>query len=114
MNPGWGLIIIDCLLISQIPRELAKGPQLDSSTLPRNLTKDLLEMKSTKVFSKMLLLKSSDSIFYFFTRTLPDYVFHDSPKEFWKKSHFENMRAGFNKGQLISKAIYGIIDSPKK
>ena len=33
-----------------------------------------------------------------FTCILPDYVFHESPKEFWKNSHFENMRAGFLKG----------------
>ena len=32
---------------------------------------------------------------YFFTCILPDYVFHESPKEFWKNSHFENMRADF-------------------
>ena len=25
----------------------------------------------------------------------PDYVFHESPKEFWKNSHFECMRASF-------------------
>ena len=32
---------------------------------------------------------------YFFTCILPDYVFHESSKEFWRNSHFENMRAGF-------------------
>ena len=31
----------------------------------------------------------------FFTSILPDYVYYESLKEFWKKSHFENMRAGF-------------------
>ena len=30
-----------------------------------------------------------------FTCISPDYVFHESPKEFWKNSHFENMRASF-------------------
>ena len=29
----------------------------------------------------------------FFTCILPDYVFHESLKEFWKNNHFENMRA---------------------
>ena len=24
-----------------------------------------------------------------------DYVFHESPKKFWKNNHFENMRASF-------------------
>jgi len=32
---------------------------------------------------------------YFFTFISPDYVFHESPKEFWKNNHFENMRASF-------------------
>ena len=31
----------------------------------------------------------------FFTCISPDYVFHESPKEFWKNNHFENMRASF-------------------
>ena len=31
----------------------------------------------------------------FFTCISPDYVFHESPKEFWKNDHFENMRADF-------------------
>ena len=30
----------------------------------------------------------------FFTCILPDYVSHESSKEFWKNSHFEKMRAG--------------------
>ena len=33
--------------------------------------------------------------FYFFTCILPDYVSHESPKEFWKNKYFENMRAVF-------------------
>jgi hypothetical protein len=35
--------------------------------------------------------------FYFLTYILPDNVFHESIKEFWQNSHFENMRAGFLK-----------------
>ena len=31
----------------------------------------------------------------FFTCISPDYVFHESPKEFWKNNYFENMRASF-------------------
>ena len=56
------------------------------------LYKDLLETKSTKLYSKMLLVKSSENNFLF-TCTLPDYVSHESSKEFWKNTHFENMRA---------------------
>jgi len=32
---------------------------------------------------------------YFVTCILPDHVFHDSPKEFWKNNHFENIRPSF-------------------
>ena len=39
--------------------------------------------------------------FYFLTCILPDYVRHDSLKEFWKNSPFENMRAGFLKSFKI-------------
>ena len=45
----------------------------------------------------MLVGKTSENIF-FSTCILPDYVSHESLKEFWKNSHFENMRAGFLKG----------------
>ena len=31
----------------------------------------------------------------FFTCILPDYMFHESSNEFWKNSHFGNMRADF-------------------
>ena len=48
------------------------------------------ETKSTKLYSKLLLVKSSENTF-----VLPDYVFLEIPKNFWKKSHFEPMRAGF-------------------
>jgi hypothetical protein len=54
-------------------------------------------MKSTKLYSKILLVKSSENNFIF----LPDYVSHESLKEFWKNRHFENMRAGFLKGVKI-------------
>ena len=34
-------------------------------------------------------------VFYFFTYILIDYLVHEITKEFWKNSHFENMRADF-------------------
>ena len=40
-------------------------------------------------------MKSSENKCYFFTRILPDYVAHESPKEFWKNSCLEKVRAGF-------------------
>ena len=33
----------------------------------------------------------------FFTCILPGYVFDEIPKEFWKNSNFENMRANFRR-----------------
>ena len=54
-------------------------------------------MNQTKVSHKTLNNETFKKAFYFFTSILPDYVSHESLKEFWKKSHFENMRAGFLK-----------------
>ena len=48
-----------------------------------------------KVYSKNLLIKTSENDFIFFTCIIPDYVAYESQKEFWKNSHFENTRAGF-------------------
>ena len=49
----------------------------------------------TKVYAKILLMKSSESNFIFFAGISPDYVGHESFKEFWKTNQFENMRADF-------------------
>ena len=56
----------------------------------------------TKVFSKIPLVKSSKKQFYFLICILPDYLSHESSKEFWKKRHFEDMRAGFRRMSLNS------------
>ena len=40
--------------------------------------------------------------FYVSTCILPDYVSHESPKVFWKISHFENMKAKFHRRCQIS------------
>ena len=48
----------------------------------RDQNKLLFETKMTKVYSKILLMKSSENEFYFFTYILTDYVAHESPKEF--------------------------------
>ena len=58
-------------------------------------------MKSTKVYQRMGLMKSSKKMILFFTCILPDYVSHESLKEFWKNCHFENISAGFLKGVKI-------------
>ena len=53
----------------------------------------------------------SENEFYFFTSILPDYVFHESTKEFWKNRHFENMRAGFLKGVKTHFGKIALIDA---
>ena len=57
--------------------------------------KPCFEMKMTKDYSKILLMKSSRNNFILFTCILPDYMVHESIKELWKNNHFENMRADF-------------------
>ena len=52
-------------------------------------------MNQTKVSHKTLNNETFKKAFYFFTSILPDYVSHESLKEFWKNCHFENMRADF-------------------
>ena len=47
-------------------------------------------------FFKNFITKKFKNRFYFFTCILPDYVSNDSPKEFKKNKHFENMRAVFH------------------
>ena len=51
--------------------------------------------KRDNLFHYFSLMKSLENAFYFLTNILPDFVTHESSKEFWKNSHFENMRAGF-------------------
>ena len=54
----------------------------------------LCTKKQNDLYSKNILEKSSRNNF-FFTCNLPDYMSHESLKEFWKNYHFENMRATF-------------------
>ena len=43
-----------------------------------------MHKKQTKVYSKIVLVKSSGNNFIFFTCILPDFVAHESFKVFWK------------------------------
>ena len=51
--------------------------------------------RSYKSISKNSIDEKLRKQSYFFACILPDYVSHESFKEFWKNSHFENMRADF-------------------
>ena len=55
-----------------------------------------IRFKRDNLLQYISLMKSSANTFYFFTCILPDYVAHESLKEFWKNIYFENMRAGFH------------------
>ena len=55
-----------------------------------------IRFKRDNIFHYFSLMKSSDNIFYFFTCILPDYLAHESLKEFLKNIYFEDMRAGFH------------------
>ena len=55
----------------------------------------LFTFKSHKSIFKNFINEKFRKWFYFFTCILPDYVPHESFKEFWKNSHFKNTRASF-------------------
>ena len=58
--------------------------------------KDWPVEKETKVYQKSYYWNVQKIIlFLFFTCILSDYVADEITKEFWKNSHFENMRADF-------------------
>ena len=61
----------------------------------------------TQHYSKMLLEKSSENGFIFFTCILPDYMTHGIQKEFWKNSHFEKNKCWFpSKVSKLTSAKY--------
>ena len=64
-------------------------------TAKRHYTYTPILYKRYYLFYYFSLIKSSENQFYFFTCILPDYFVYERPKDFWKNSHFENMRAGF-------------------
>ena len=55
----------------------------------------LMRKKTDKTIFKNCISEKFRKQLYFFTCISPNYVFHESPKEFWKNNHFENMRASF-------------------
>jgi len=58
-------------------------------------TYSLMRKYRYKRIFKNFICKKFTKWFYFFNCILPNYVTHESQKEFWKNSHFENTRAGF-------------------
>ena len=55
-----------------------------------------MHKKTEKSISRFFIYKKVQETISFFTCILTCYVFNESPKEFWKNSNFENMRAGFH------------------
>ena len=54
-----------------------------------------VSIQKRQSISSFFINEKSENIFYFFTCILPNYIPHKSSKEFWKNSHFKDMRAGF-------------------
>ena len=50
----------------------------------------LMHKKTDKIIFKNCISEKFRKQLYVFACILPDYVFHESPKEFWKNNHFEN------------------------
>ena len=76
---------------------------VDVSIIFRDLTSTkwkyrLLHQKRDKSKSKNFINGKFKKWFYFLTCISPDYVSHESSKEFWKNSHYWNMRDGFLRG----------------
>ena len=55
----------------------------------------LMHEKRDKSILRIFINEKFRKLFYFFTCILPNYLTHESQKDFWKNSHFENTRAGF-------------------
>ena len=55
----------------------------------------LIRNKSDKSFINFFINEKFKKVFYFFIWILSNYVSHEIIKEFWKNSHFENVRADF-------------------
>ena len=65
--------------------------------LPSNFEVNSDSKRKAQNYIQNFVSKKFREQFYFLTYILPDNVFHESIKEFWQNSHFENMRAGFLK-----------------
>ena len=58
---------------------------------------DVAILRKSNIFASHLSLitEKFKKQFYLFTCILPDYVSHESSKDFWRKNHLGNMRACF-------------------
>ena len=80
-------------------KQQAQGVCSDWSTYIKYIYKTVLpklfrNAKHKTIFKNVISEKLRKQ-FCFLTCILPDYVAHESFKEFWKNGHFENMRADF-------------------
>ena len=98
-NSSFGALgnLLNCLLIPSWKRNSLNQDtdygHMKAKSLNKYINSDRkwIGQKYTKDFSNKMFRKK----FGFLTCILPDYLSHESPKEFWKNSHFENMRADF-------------------
>ena len=76
----------DELSVTDTPRYVIFSPTLILSLMHKKSDKSLFTISIGETFRNYSII---------FTCILPDYVAREIAKEFWKNSHFENMRAGF-------------------
>ena len=69
--------------------------QIFESDTSSSLALDSCSKWIRQKFFKEFINKKFIKWLYSFTCILPDYVCHESSKEFWKNTYFENMRAVF-------------------
>ena len=79
---------LDLILFTLVPTYHWRGWK------PKTSHKDWPAKKVTIFNTIVHLVKTSENIL-FFACILPDYVADEITKEFWKNSHFENMRVDF-------------------
>ena len=61
----------------------------------KDFKQSLIRNESDKIrFKNFIIIKEQETILFFIC-ILPDYVSHESSKEFWRNSYFEHMRADF-------------------
>ena len=85
----WHLALIHIMLCIVESRDVGRSENLKLQIINPRLYKVWTIENNTNLYSIFCLIKSSRIDFF-----LPAFS-HDITKEFWKNSHFENMRAAF-------------------
>ena len=87
-------IVFKCGFSSKFNKDKVLLKLLSMSVYYRHRHYSLMRKKTDKIILKNGISEKFRKQL-FFTCISPEYVFHESPKEFWKNNYFENMRASF-------------------